>query len=184
MSRRPEASVLSRTGVGSEAATETGQSVPFDWEAIRAAFRSGQHLFWLTTVSRRGSPHVVPLFAAWDDDDRCFLATNAGARKTRDLAETGRCVLAANTGDAHVVVEASARRVHGRGEMEHASATLRDVYGWPTTVDGDELHAPYAAPTSGGSPFQVWELTPTTAFGFAADGESNAPTRWQFTTST
>jgi hypothetical protein len=184
MSRRPQPYVLSRTGAGAAAATETGQSVPFDWEAIRAAFRSGHHLFWLTTVSRRGSPHVVPLFAAWDDDDRCFIATNAGARKTRDLIETGRCVLAANTGDAHVVVEATARRVHSRDQVEHASTVLQEVYGWPTRVAGDELHAQYAAPTSGGSPFQVWELTPATAFGFAADGESNAPTRWKFATST
>ena len=176
--------MLSRTGEGTAAATETGASLPFDWDAIRGALRSGHHLFWLTTVSRRGSPHVVPVFAAWDGDDRCFVATNADARKTRDLMDTGRCVLAANTGDSHVVVEATARRVHGSDEMEDASTAFREVYDWPTTVAGDELHAPFAAPTSGGSPFQVWELRPTKAFGFAADGESHAPTRWRFTTST
>jgi hypothetical protein len=183
-STRPEPAVLSRTGAGTAAATETGASLPFDWEAIRGAFCSGHHLFWLTTVSRSGRPHVVPVFAAWDDDDRCFIATNANARKTRDLIASGRCVLAANTGDAHVVVEATARRVDSADEMEHASTEFREVYDWPTTVAGDELHTPFAAPTSGGSPFQVWELRPTKAFGFAADGESHAPTRWRFTTST
>jgi Pyridoxamine 5'-phosphate oxidase len=115
-------------------------------------------------------PHVVPVFAAWDDDDRCFIATNANARKTRDLIASGRCVLAANTGDAHVVVEATARRVDSADEMEHASTAFREVYDWPTTVC--LRRAPYAVrgPTSGGSPFQVWELRPTKAFGFAADG--------------
>ena len=175
--------MLSRTGAGTAAATETGASLPFDWETIRGALRCGHHLFWLATLTRRGSPHVVPVFAAWDDDDRCFVATNADARKTRDLIDTGRCVLAANTGEAHVVVEATARRVQSSDEMEPASTAFREVYDWPTTVAGDELHAPFAAPTSGGSPFQVWELRPTKAFGFAADGESHAPTRWRFTTS-
>ena len=173
---------MARTGAGAEAASVTGTSVPFDWEAIRNAFRSGRHLFWLATVSGRGVPHVVPVFAAWDERERCFVATNANARKARDLIETGRCVLAADTGTAHVVVEATARRIHDDDEMEHATTAFRAVYGWPTTFVGDELHAPYAAPTSGGSPFQVWEVTPAKAFGFAADGESNAPTRWRFTT--
>lgn len=106
------------------------------------AFCSGHHLFWLTTVSWSGSPHVVPVFAAWDDDDRCFIATNANARKTRDLIASGRCVLAANTGDAHVVVEATARRVDSADEMEHASTAFREVYDWPTTVC--LRRAPYA----------------------------------------
>jgi hypothetical protein len=121
----------------------------------------------------------VPVFAAWADPS-FFVATNAGARKAHDLVATGRCVLATRTGDAHVVVEASARRVSDEAEMAAASAAFQEVYDWPTTVTGDELDAPYAAPTSGGPPFQVWEIRPVKAFGFPMDGESNAPTRWRF----
>jgi Pyridoxamine 5'-phosphate oxidase len=145
---------------------------------VREELRSGHHLFWLTTTSQGGVPHVVPVFAAWDGV-RCYVATSPKARKTRHLTETGRCVLAASTGDAHVVIEAIGRRVRDRDEMERASAAFQSR-GWPTTVVDDELHAPFAAPTSGGSPFQVWELEPVKAFGFPADGESNAPTRWTF----
>src|SRR4029453_16877736 len=173
----PVATGMSRAGVGTEAGSERGRTVPFDWESICDALRSGGHLFWLTTVSGAGIPHVVPVLAAWESD-RCYVATNAAARKTRDLVETGRCVVTADTGDAHVVVEATARQVHRGDEMDRASNAFQSSCGWPTTVVGDELHAPYAAPTSGWSPFQVWELDPIKAFGFPGDGESNAPTRW------
>jgi hypothetical protein len=47
-------------------------------------------------------------------------------------------------------VEASARRVHDPVTMVRVSAAFAEVYDWPTTVAGDEIDAPYAAPTSGG----------------------------------
>jgi hypothetical protein len=119
--------------------------------------------------------------SSWRGEDSvCNIATKATARKTRDLAATGRCVVAGDTGSKHVVVEATARRVTGDTGMQHASATFAAVYDWPVTVIGDTFDTPYAAPASGGPPFQVWELTPTKAFGFPVDGESTAPTRWRF----
>ena len=127
--------------MGSEAASARGETVPFDWKSVRESFASGHHVFWLTTVSPRGIPHVVPVFAAWDSE-RCYVATNAAARKTRDLADTGRCVLATDLGDAHVVVEATASRVRGPDEMERAAAAFRASYGWPTTAAGDESPCP------------------------------------------
>ena len=168
---------MERHGRGTSSPNSSTQ--PFEWAAVQAALRTGEHGFWLTTVSADGTPHVVPVFVAWNESS-CFVATKASARKTRDLQATGRCVLASDTGAAQVVIEATARRVTGEAEMERASGAFHTVYGWPTTVHGDEIDAPYAAPTSGGPPFQVWELAPTKAFGFPPDGESAAPTRWRF----
>ena len=173
----PVAEVMSRRG--SEATTESGATRPFEWADLEDGFRSPEREFWLITVNQEGRPHVVPVFAAWADDS-FFVASNAGARKAGDLEVTGRCVLATNLGDAHVVVEASAHRVRDEPTMARASTAFAEVYDWPTTVVGDELDAPYAAPTSGGPPFQVWEISPHKAFGFPTDGESNAPTRWRF----
>ena len=173
----PVAEPMARTGRGTSSPTSSTQ--PLDWPSVQAVLRTGEHHFWLTTVSVSGNPHVVPVFVAWDESS-CFVATKVSARKTRDMEETGRCVLASDIGTEHVVIEATARRVTGEAQMEQASAAFHAVYGWPTTVDGDEIDAPYAAPTSGGPPFQIWELVPTKAFGFPADGESAAPTRWRF----
>ncbi len=177
MMSEPVTEAMARTGKGTS--SPNSSTVPFDWASVHAALRSGRHGFWLTTVSADGAPHVVPVLVAWDDSV-CYVATKATARKTRDLEATGRCVLASDTGPAHVIVEATARRVTGETGMQRASAAFAAVYSWPTTVIGDEIDAPYAAPTSGGPPLQVWELTPTKAFGFPTDGESAAPTRWRF----
>lgn len=175
----PTTEVMPRTGAGTEAGSETGATSPFEWSAVQQAFRAADHEFWLTTVNADGRPHMVPVFAAWADSS-FFVATKATARKTHDLQGDGRCVVATNIGDAHVVVEASARRVHDPASMHRASVAFAEIYDWPTTVVGDEIDAPYAASTSGGPPFQIWELVPVKAFGFPTDGESAAPTRWRF----
>jgi hypothetical protein len=46
-------------------------------------------------------------------------------------------------------------------DLERASAAFLDIYDWPTTaIDGAELDAPYAAPTSGGPPFRYTSSHP------------------------
>ena len=54
------------------------------------------------------------------------------------------------------------------------------MYAWPTRVSGGKLDADYGAPTSGGPPYHVYEVTPTKAFGFPITGETFTPTRWRF----
>ena len=177
MTLEPVAEAMARPGKGTS--SPESSTVPFDWASVHAELRSGRHTRWLATASADGNPHVVPVFVAWDDSVG-YVATKATARKTRDLEATGRCVITSDTGAAHVMVEATARRVTGDPGMQRASAAFEAAYNWPTTVIGDEIDAPYAAPTSGGPPLQVWELTPTKAFGFPPDGDSAAPTRWRF----
>jgi hypothetical protein len=47
-------------------------------------------------------------------------------------------------------------------------------------VIGVKLDADDRAPTSGGPPYDVYEITPTKAFGLPTDGEPLTPTRWRF----
>ena len=70
-------------------------------------------------------------------------------------------------------------RLTARHDLERAAAAFLDVYDWPTTVVGDELDTPYAAPTSGGPPFPVYGLTPIRAFAFPTDDQFE-PTRFVF----
>ena len=175
----PITEVMPRPGRGTNPPSPT--NVPLEWTSIEEALSGGQHPVWLTTTNEHGVPHVVPVFAAWDGQ-AFFVATKSTARKTRDLLATGRCVLAFDTGEVHLVVECSTRRATSEVALQRAVAAFNAVYGWPTTVVGDELDAPFAAPTSGGPPLQAWEMLPTIAFGFVADGVSAAPTRWRFGT--
>jgi hypothetical protein len=123
----------------------------------------------------------MPVFAVWADS-ALYVASKDTARKSRNLAADGRCVIATDAGDLHLIVEGEARRVRDAQTLRRASDAFTAIYDWPTVVTGDKLDAEYGAPTSGGPPYDVYEITPTKAFGLPTDGESFAPTRWRFGT--
>jgi hypothetical protein len=121
----------------------------------------------------------MPVLAVWSES-ALFVASKETARKSRNLAADGRCVVTTDTGELHLVVEGEARRVRDAATLRRASGAFKAVYDWPTVVKGDELDAEYGAPTSGGPPYAVFEIVPTKAFGLPTDGETFTPTRWRF----
>ena len=147
------------------------------WSELEALLRDGSATTWLSVPSPTGV-HVRPLFAAWTGSS-FVLASKESAAKSRHLDEDGRCSLAIDLGRAHLVVEGTAARLTGEADLGRASRAMLDVYGWPTTVVGDELDAPYAAPTSGGPPFHAYEVTPARAFAFPTNDQYE-PTRFTF----
>jgi hypothetical protein len=174
----PITEVMPRTGRGTEAGNETGNTRALDWHAAIATFEEGGW-FWLSTVRPDGGAHSMPCFAAWSGSS-FFIATKAGKRKTRNLDANPSCVLTKDAGDAHLVVEGIGRRLTDESGLQAASEAMLRIYEWPTTPAGDELDAEYGAPTSGGPPYRAYEIRPVKAFGFPTDGEKFAPTRWLF----
>ncbi|HKY16154.1 MAG TPA: pyridoxamine 5'-phosphate oxidase family protein [Microthrixaceae bacterium] len=174
----PVTEAMSRAGKGTEATTDAGNNQPLPWSEATARFSQGGW-FWLATVRPDGSPHVMPILAAWADPV-LYVVSKDSARKSRNLAAENRCVLTKDAGDLHLVIESHARRLEDRDELIRASSAFERVYGWSTSVAGDQLDAEFGAPTSGGPPYAVFEITPITAFGFPTDGETTTPTRWRF----
>lgn len=179
-SNEPVTEVMSRAGRGTTADSEAGNTKPRAWQSVLDQLGGGGW-YWLASVTPDGRPHVMPLFAVWSESV-LFVASNMTTRKSRNLAAKGACVVTADKGDLHLIVEGNARRVEEEPTLRRAAAAFDATYGWPLAVAGTELDAPYGAPTSGGPPYAVWEVTPTIAFGLPADGESFAPTRWRFAT--
>ena len=152
-------------------------SGPIDWEEVTDLLAAGEATTWLSLSSERGV-HTRPVFGAWTG--RSFIvASNPEAVKTRHLDAAALCSVALDLGKAHLVVEVEPHRLTSIGDLERAVRAFEDVYDWPTTVQGDLLDAPYAAPTSGGPPFRVYELTPVRAHAFPTD-DSFEPTRFIF----
>lgn len=170
----PQGEAMAREGKGQEAHGDSASEAPLPWS--EAAAKLGGW-FWLATVRPDGAPHLVPVMATWADPV-VYVAAKDTTRKSRNLAAEDRCVISTDTGDLHVIIEGRARRVRDEAGLQRAS----DAWGpgWPTRVDGEQLDADFGAPTSGGPPYLVWEITPVTAFAFPTDGESITPTRWRF----
>lgn len=174
----PSTEPMSREGKGTQAVTDGGRGEPVAWSTAQQKFAEGGW-FWLSTVRPDGRPHCVPVFAAWAVPV-FYVASNDRARKSRNLDVEGRCVLTKDAGDLHLVVEGTARHAWDDSTLTRASRAFAEVYEWPTRVGESELDADYGAPTSGGPPYQVFEVTPNKAFAFPTDGESSTPTRWTF----
>jgi hypothetical protein len=66
--------------------------------------------------------------------------------------------------------------------VAHFRARVAEEYrkaGWPATVEGGGLTAPFTAPSAGPPPWRLYRLTPHTAFGVAS-AEPHGATRWDF----
>ena len=174
----PITQVMPRTGRGTKADNDAGNTVALEWQAAVATFENGGW-FWLSTVKPGGGAHSMPCFAAWSGSS-FFVATKEGKQKTRNLDANPRCVLTKDGGDRHLIVEGMARRVTDESGLRAVSDAMMRIYEWPTTPTGEELDAPYGAPTSGGPPYRAYEIRPVKGFGFPTDGEKFAPTRWLF----
>lgn len=133
--------------------------------------------FFLATVRPDGRPHSAGFGAAWYDGD-LYFTSGPGARKSRNLAANPACTISARLPGIDVVLDGEAHRVTDRDTLATVAA-LYHANGWPATVDGDGLTAPFSAPSAGPAPWSLYRFTWHTAVGVAT-AEPHGATRWRF----
>jgi hypothetical protein len=134
-------------------------------------------VYWLSTVRPSGRPHVTPVAAVWLDD-ALYFTTGQTERKAKNLAQNTHCVITTGCDvleGLDLVVEGDAVRVTDEARLRRLADgyvakydqlfrfTVRDGAFY---VEGSE------------SEVLVYELAPTTAFGFGKGTFSQ--TRWRF----
>jgi hypothetical protein len=77
------------------------------------------------------------------------------------------------------VVEGLAEKVRDAGRLQRVANAHASTYDWHVTVRAGAFHDTEGAPTAGPPPYEVYVVTPTSAFGFGTD-ESFGATRWGF----
>jgi nitroimidazol reductase NimA-like FMN-containing flavoprotein (pyridoxamine 5'-phosphate oxidase superfamily) len=134
-------------------------------------------VYWLSTVRSDGRPHVAPLIAVWLDS-ALYFCTGHAERKAKNLAKnprvaitTGRSTLG---GGLDIVVEGEAVVVNDDARVRRVADAYAAKYGEGWRIAGLDG-------------VLVFEVTPTTAFGFGrGDAKSPPPggqfnqTRWRF----
>jgi hypothetical protein len=146
------------------------------WTGARTRLAEAE-TYWLATARPGGRPHLVPVLAVWVEGALHFAASPA-SRKGKNLARDARCAIATRSRGLDLVVEGEAARVTQAAGLRRVAGAYAAKYGWPVTVRDGAFHGD-GAPTAGPPPYNVYEIIPTVAFGFPADGAS-APTRWRF----
>jgi nitroimidazol reductase NimA-like FMN-containing flavoprotein (pyridoxamine 5'-phosphate oxidase superfamily) len=158
-----------RLGVGDSRATA--------WEEARRRLAEGD-TYWLATVRPDGRPHLMPVLAVWAEGALHFC-TGGATRKGKNLARNPHCVIAVGMDGLDVVLEGEAARTTDEAGLRRVADAYGSKYDWQVTVRDGAFHDAEGAPTAGPPPYDVYEVTPTSVFGFGTDG-TFSPTRWQF----
>ena len=156
---------------------DEASAAPADWADVGRRLGEGPGPCWLSLSAEHG-PHVRPVFAAWTGES-FVVASNPRARKTAALRQEGGCSVALDLKEMHLVVEGRANRLTSDSDLRRASEAFERVFNWPTKPAGDLLDSSYAAPSSGGPPFEVYEIHPSKAYAFPT-ADQFEPTRWQW----
>ena len=148
------------------------------WETARQIVETAPATYWLATVRPDGWPHVMPILAVWVNG-MLFFAAGQGTRKARNLVLNSHCVVAVEQEPLDLVIEGSARKTRDDETLRRVAERYATIYDWHVTVRDGAFHDTEGAPTAGPPPYDVYEVTPRTAFGLPV-GVSFGPTRWHF----
>jgi pyridoxine/pyridoxamine 5'-phosphate oxidase len=154
-------------------------SAAIPWSRALAQLESSdtRATFWLATTRPDGRPHAAGVGAKWVDG-RLYFTSGPGTRKSRNLAANSHCTLSVSLPGLDLVVEGTATKVKDKAIL----ARLAERYasqGWSAKVADGAITAEYSAPSAGPPPWDLYQVTPLTAFGVAT-AEPNGATRWQF----
>lgn len=146
------------------------------WAEARERLEEAE-VYWLSTVRPDGRPHVTPLVSVWLDG-ALYFATGPSERKVKNLARNPRCVITTGRNvleGLDLVIEGDAAVVSDGALLERVADRYASKYDTPFrfTVRDGAFHG------DAGNVALVYEVTPTTAFGFGK-GESFSQTRWRF----
>jgi len=154
-------------------------ATPIDWAEAARLF-AAERSYWVATTSDDGRPHVRPVLAVWVDE-RLYSTTSPAARKGQNLASRPSAAVSAHAPTMDIVVEGPVTWVDDPRRLHRIGRAYHDKYQWPVTVVDRAFDAPYAAPTAGRPPYQVYELTPAVAYAFGTDDNlAERSTRFRF----
>jgi hypothetical protein len=151
---------------------------PTEWSEARRQLGTAE-IFWVTTVRADARPHVTPLIAVWLDH-ALYITSGPEEQKAKNLAQNPHCILTTgcNTyGEGlDLVVEGDAVNVGDDAHLVRIAAAFEAKYGaeWHFDVRDGAFHHDAGAAL-------VYEVTPTTAYGFGK-GAQFSHTRWRFDT--
>ena len=161
----PTASRPYMPGYGTLPAAEGHSLLPWSWAEQRL---TSSHEYWLASVTADGAPHLMPVWAVWNQGRLWFSSSNA-SRKARNLAVEPRCSLSTDSPLEPVVVHGRAHRITDRGALLAMLAAENAKYG---TSYGFEMVDPAAN--------SVFAVQPEWVFALDSADFAGSPTRFTF----
>jgi general stress protein 26 len=143
------------------------------WPKARGQLEKAD-IYWLATVRPDGRPHATPLLAIWLDG-ALYFCTGPSERKAKNLAHNSQVVITTGCNvleGLDVVVEGEAVQVSDEVKLQRLADAYASKYDWHYAVRDGAFYGE-------GGRAEVYEVSPTTAFGFGK-GEMSSQTRYRF----
>ena len=153
---------------------------PLPWsraQAVLDATGKAMGTWFLATATPDGIPHTAGVGALWNEGE-LYFTSGLGTRKSRNLTGNPAATISVSLEGIDVVFEGEVTRVTDPVTLGAVAKRYHDD-GWPATVAGDALTAPFSAPSAGPPPWQVYRLGFHTVYGVAT-AELSGATRWRF----
>jgi hypothetical protein len=97
-----------------------------DWSDVTATLENAP-LFWISTVTPNGGPHLIPIWGAWVNE-AAYIEGGDDTRWARNLAESdGRVHLGVDHGGTQVMVRGIATPVDLTADLQQAVADVYDA---------------------------------------------------------
>ena len=152
---------------------------PLPWSRALAQLTAGDGsaTYWLATTRPDGRPHMAAVGGLWVDD-KVYFTSGPGARKSRNLSANPSCAVSVSLTGLDLVIEGTAAKVTDEATVVQLAERYA-AHGWPARAEHGAFTAPYSAPSAGPPPWDLYVMTPVTAFGLAT-AEPHGATRWRF----
>ena len=151
-------------GYGIAGADQGSGLLDWSWAAQRL---TEARSYWVATVWPSGRPHLMPVWAMWDDSTLWFSSA-VGSRKTKNLRADPNCVITTDASDP-VIIEGQATMVTGPARLQRVIDLMNAKYA--THIEVSFLD-PAVNATFGVRPHRV--------FGMQDADFTGSPTRWIF----
>jgi general stress protein 26 len=151
-------------GYGIAGADQGSGLLDWSWAAQRLTEARN---YWVATVWPTGRPHLMPVWAMWDDSTLWFSSA-VGSRKTKNLRADPNCVITTEASDP-VIIEGQATMVTGPARLQRVIDLMNAKYA--THIEVGFLD-PAVNATFGVRPHRV--------FGMQDADFTGSPTRWIF----
>jgi Pyridoxamine 5'-phosphate oxidase len=163
----PEASRPYMPGYGTKGPTEGRGLLPWSWAEERL---TRSHDYWVATVRPDGRPHLMPVWAVWDDR-ALWWSSGLASSKARNIEADPRCTIATDNAWEPVVLEGVAERVTDHDALARFIGLENEKYGTDYSVD-------FLDPAVNGT----YRVAPSWVFSLTEDDFEGSPTRWSFDT--
>jgi general stress protein 26 len=137
-----------------------------DWSWAATRLTAARN-YWVATVWPTGRPHLMPVWAMWDDSTLWFSSA-VGSRKAKNLRADPNCVITTDASDP-VIIEGQAAVVTDPARLQRVIDLMNAKYATHSEVG---FLDPAVNTTFGVRPHRV--------FGMQDADFTGSPTRWIF----